>query len=296
MYNHQLDAFVKTADLGSFGKAAEAMYISAPAVIQQVNLLEDRCGFKLFVRTNHGVHLTPAGKSLYEDAKTIMKLSEDALNKAKLLAESSEYTVRIGTSLLYKCRLLPDIWARISEQHPELRIEILSIAESRSRGDTFSLLGAKYDLWEGIYCTGGWDGICQFLELMRTPICCAVAKNHRLAGVKSLSMKDLNGEYLVMPIPNVSAELDAFRAEVTTKYPTVQIIDSSYYGVDTFTLCEMNPYILITQPVYSDIHTNLVTIPLETEYTMPYGLIYANEPTAATKKFISAVKKLYQKT
>ena len=108
-------------------------------------------------------------------------------------------------------------------------------------------------------------------------------------------MGNLNGEYLVMPIQNVSAELDTFRAEVTDKYPTVQIIDSSYYGVDTFTLCEMNPYVLITQPVYSDIHTNLVTIPLETEYTMPYGLIYSNEPTAATKKFIAAVKNLYDK-
>ena len=69
---------------------------------------------------------------------------------------------------------------------------------------------------------------------------------------------------------------------------TVQIIDSAYYGVDTFTMCEVNPYILVTQPVYSDIHTNLVTIPLETEYTLPYGLIYANEPTAATQKFIKA--------
>lgn len=294
MYNHQLDAFIKTADLGSFGKAAEAMYISSPAIIQQVNLLEDRCGFKLFVRTNHGVRLTPAGKSLYEDAKTIMKLSEDALNKAKLLAKASESEVRIGTSLLYKCRLLPDIWSKISEQYPDLKIEILSMSEGQNRGNTFSLLGAKYDLWEGIYCTGGWDGICQFLELMRTPICCAIAKNHRLAGAKTLTMGDLNGEYLVMPIQNVSAELDAFRAEVTKKYPTVQIIDSSYYGVDTFTLCEMNPYVLITQPVYSDIHTNLVTIPLETEYTMPYGLIYSNEPTAATKKFIAAVRKLYK--
>ena len=293
MYNHQLDAFIKTADLGSFGKAAEAMYISSPAVIQQVNLLEERCGFKLFVRSNHGVHLTPAGKSLYEDTKTIIKLSEDALNKARLLAEASEYAVRIGTSLLYKCRLLPDIWAKISEQYPDLKIEILSMSEGQNRGSTFSLLGTKYDLWEGIYCTGGWDGICQFLELMRTPICCAVAKNHRLAGAKTLTMGDLNGEYLVMPIQNVSAELDTFREEVTKKYPTVQIIDSSYYGVDTFTLCEMNPYILITQPVYSDIHTNLVTIPLETEYTMPYGLIYSNEPTAATKKFVAAVKKLY---
>lgn len=42
MYNHQLDAFLQVADLGSFSKAAEAMYISAPAVIQQINLLESR--------------------------------------------------------------------------------------------------------------------------------------------------------------------------------------------------------------------------------------------------------------
>ena len=86
MYNHQLDAFIRAADMGSFGKAAESMFISSPALIQQINLLESRCGFKLFNRTNHGVKLTPAGKSLYEDAKTIIRLSEDALKKASQLA------------------------------------------------------------------------------------------------------------------------------------------------------------------------------------------------------------------
>ena len=69
MYNHQLDTFLMVADLGSFGKAAESLYISAPAAIQQINILEERCGFKLFTRSNQGVKLTPAGKSLYEDAK-----------------------------------------------------------------------------------------------------------------------------------------------------------------------------------------------------------------------------------
>jgi DNA-binding transcriptional LysR family regulator len=69
-------------------------------VIQQINLLENLCGFKLFVRSNHGVKLTPAGKSLYDDAKTLIHFSEDALGKARLLAESSEYTLRIGTILV----------------------------------------------------------------------------------------------------------------------------------------------------------------------------------------------------
>ena len=290
MYNPQLDTFVKVADSGSFSKAAGAMYISAPAIIQQINLLEASCGFKLFVRSNHGVKLTPAGRSLYADAKTIIRLSQDALNKARRLAESSETTVRIGTSLLYKCRLLPDLWTRVSEKHPELKIEILPMTEYQNRGEVFSALGVQYDLFEGIYGSAGWDGLCQFLELDRTPISCAVAKNHRLASMKKLTMQDLNGEYLVMPVEGVSKEIDALRKDVKEHYPTVQIVDSSYYGVDTFTLCEVNSYILVTQPVYADIHNNLVTIPLETKYTLPYGLMYANDPTAAAKKFLQSLK------
>lgn len=185
MYNPQLDTFIKVTDSGSFSKAAESMYISTPAIIQQINLLEASCNFKLFVRSNHGVRLTPAGRSLYEDAKTIVRLSQDALTKARQLAESSETTVRIGTSLLYKCRLLPDLWTRISEKHPELKIEILSMTDYQNRREVFSALGMQFDLFEGIYGSTGWKGLCQFLELSRTPICCAVAKNHRLAGLKN---------------------------------------------------------------------------------------------------------------
>ena len=88
---------------------------------------------------------------------------------------------------------------------------------------------------------------------------------------------------------NALDEIDAFRAQVMRELPSTKIVDSSYYGVDTFAMCEMNSYILITQPVYQDIHPNLVIIPLQTDIFMPYGLIYAKEPTAATLKFIRAV-------
>lgn len=292
MYNHQLDAFIKTADLGSFSKAAKAMYISSPAIIQQINLLENTCGFPLFIRTNHGVKLTPAGRSLYHDAKKLIKLSNESLQTARALAKSSETTVRIGTSLLYKCRILPEIWARISEQCPDLKIEILPMTEYQQRGETFSVLGSKYDLFEGIYGSEGWKGLCQFLELDRTPICCAVPSNHPFASKKRLSMADLSHEHIVMPIEGVSKEMDTFRNYILEHYKDTKIIDSSYYGVDTFTLCEVNSYILITQPVYKDIHTNLITIPLDTNITLPYGLMYANEPSEAVKKFLKITKKL----
>lgn len=95
-----------------------------------------------------------------------------------------------------------------------------------------------------------------------------------------------------MPIQGVSEELDTFREEIVRNFPSTRIIDSDYYGVDTFALCEMNSYILITQPVYEDIHPNLITVPLQTGASMPYGLIYAKEPTSAAAKFIHAVQKI----
>ena len=292
MYTHQLDAFVKTAELGSFNKAAEAMSISSTAIIQQVNLLEANCGFSLFTRSHRGAKLTTAGASLFEDAKAIIRLSEDALGKARQLADSAETTVRVGTALLFKCRMIPELWAKISEMHPELQIELVSIKEKLGGEASIAEVGLKYDIKEGIFCTISQKGRCGFLELMRTPICCAVSKNHRLAHARSLTLDDLNGEYLVMPITNVSQELDDFRAAVKRRYPTVQITDSNYYGVDTFTMCELNPYVLITQPVYADIHTNLVSIPLETDYTLPYGLIYSLTPSPAVKKFIQAAERI----
>ncbi len=48
MYNLQLDTFLKVADAGSFNKAAEELFISPPAVIKQINLLEASLSLRLF--------------------------------------------------------------------------------------------------------------------------------------------------------------------------------------------------------------------------------------------------------
>ena len=290
MYNHQLDAFLRAAELGSFGKAAESLYISTPALIPQIRLLERKCGAALFVRSHHGVTLTPAGKALREDAGTIVRLSEEALAKVRRIEAAARSTVRIGTSLLFKCRMFPDIWSRISPRCPNLKIEILPLPEQEKQHRLFGGLGVEYDIVEGIYGTIAYEGLCGFLELMRTPLCCAVSGRHRLAGRERLTLADLNGEHLVMPVPGVSRELDGFRREISEVCPEAELVDSPFYGVDTFALCELRPYILITQQVYADIHPNLITIPLASRYTMPYGLMYAKTPSAAARQFLDAIE------
>lgn len=57
--------FYMVAEKGSISAAAEAMFISQPAVSQSIRQLEGKLGCRLFVRTAKGVSLTTEGKELY---------------------------------------------------------------------------------------------------------------------------------------------------------------------------------------------------------------------------------------
>ena len=76
MYDPRLNAFIAAADCGSFTKASEKLYISPTAVMKQINTLEDSLGLKLISRTNQGIRLTPAGQSVYKDARFMIDYSE----------------------------------------------------------------------------------------------------------------------------------------------------------------------------------------------------------------------------
>ncbi len=79
MYNPQLETFICVVDSGSFSKAAEKMYNTSPAVIKQINSLEESLTVRLFERTHRGLFVTAAGKSLYRDAKYLIQYSKDCL-------------------------------------------------------------------------------------------------------------------------------------------------------------------------------------------------------------------------
>lgn len=76
MYSRELTTFIIVADQGSFLKASKELYITPASVMNQINKIESLVGVKLFERTNQGVILTAAGRSVYKDAKKIIKQSE----------------------------------------------------------------------------------------------------------------------------------------------------------------------------------------------------------------------------
>ena len=62
----RVSSFLTVIEAKSFSRAAELLYVSSPALIQQINLLEDEIGVPLLIRTKRGVQPTAAGEVFYD--------------------------------------------------------------------------------------------------------------------------------------------------------------------------------------------------------------------------------------
>lgn len=180
MYNPQLDTFLRVADAGSFNKAAEEMYITPTAVIKQINLLERALDVKLFDRTHRGLTLTKAGKSLYQDARYIIKYCEGSVLRAKNAMRSDENIIRIGTSPMTPAQLLMNLWTEIQVYCPKLKFELIPFENTPENArEILGNLGKNIDVVGGIFDEAMLElRKCAGLELSREPFCCAVSIHH----------------------------------------------------------------------------------------------------------------------
>ncbi|CAH0249303.1 HTH-type transcriptional regulator CatM [Erwinia aphidicola] len=88
--------FVAVAETRHFTKAAELLNISQPPLSQQIKKLEEEIGTPLLKRLTRGVELTDAGEAFYQDARQILELSANALEKAKGIARGISGQLSIG--------------------------------------------------------------------------------------------------------------------------------------------------------------------------------------------------------
>ena len=213
MYNLQLETFIVVADLGSFNKAAEALYITPPAVTKQINLLEKDLGLKLFIRTHRGLVLTEAGKSLYKDAKYIIQYCKESVERAKKAMGEKDNVVRVGTSPMTLAAPLVRLWAKIQKNYPDIRLQIVPYMNSLENArEILKNLGQNIDVVAGIFDETMLKlRQCARLELSRQNICCALSVNHRLAEKDILTFQDLHGENFLMMHRGWSNYVDELR-------------------------------------------------------------------------------------
>lgn len=106
----QLRYFVAVAEELHFGRAAQRLHISGPALSQQIIALERDLGAELFIRDRRTVRLSASGRALLPDARRILALSDDVKVRMRQAAETSA-PVRLG----YVSWLPDDLGALLGE-------------------------------------------------------------------------------------------------------------------------------------------------------------------------------------
>lgn len=297
MYNHLLDTLIAAADCGSFTKASERLYISPTAVMKKINTLEAQLDLKLMERTPSGIHLTKAGALIYQDAKFMMDYSAKSLANARNALHSKDTTFCVGTSLLNPAKPFMDLWYQVNKEFPDYKLHLVPF-EDNHEGilNEIKQLGTKFDFLIGVCDSRRWLSRCRFLPIGRYRKMISVSREHPLAGKPCISLEDLYGETLMMVKQGDSETNDLIRQNLTKNHPAIQIEDTPrFYDISVFNRCIETGNILLTIECWQDVHPGLISLPVNWDYTIPYGILYSLNAPEDVQKLVEAIHKLIPK-
>ena len=121
---NQLKIFYLTAKHGSLSAAAEALYITQPAVTKGIQRLQEHYEIKLFNRFGKKMALTDAGEVLYGIAESIFEMENQAEESLRDFQQRKRGFIRILSSESFGAYYLPFILDRFSRVNPEIRVSM----------------------------------------------------------------------------------------------------------------------------------------------------------------------------
>lgn len=119
-----LQAFVAVAEEGSFSRAADALFLTQPAVSKRISALEDELRAPLFDRMGRSVRLTEAGETLLPHARRVLGELEASRQAVADLQGRVGGRLRIGTSHHIGLHRLPPILRGYTAAYPEVELDL----------------------------------------------------------------------------------------------------------------------------------------------------------------------------
>src|SRR5258708_12160637 len=104
----QIRSFLSISETLHFGRTAELIHLSQPALSLQIRALEEEVGVRLFERNRRKTTLTAAGFAFRDDAAAALSQLEQAIRRARLAARGQVGRFRIGFLLTSRNDIFPD--------------------------------------------------------------------------------------------------------------------------------------------------------------------------------------------
>ncbi len=189
----QLEYLVALADALNFRRAAEACFVTQPALSTQIKQLERLIGVKLFERDRRRVVPTPAGTAMAAQARKILTDVDDWIDGVRQFAEPLAGPLRLGVIPTIAPYLLPPALKGLTSRFPDLRLLLREESTDRcldllARGELdLALLAREAEL-----------GSVTVLDLFSDPFLLALPGSHPLAKRKRLPLDDVPMAELIL--------------------------------------------------------------------------------------------------
>lgn len=80
---------------------------------------------------------------------------------------------------------------------------------------------------------------------------------------------------------------------VWAEHSQINIIDVPFFNVDVFNQCESSNDVLLGFGKWGNVHPLLRIVPIEWDYTIPFGILHSPNPSPHVSEFLKAVSKVY---
>lgn len=195
--------FIAVAEELHFGHAAARLNISQPPLSQQIQILEQQIGARLFARTNRSVSLTEAGRQFLADSRQILSQVDDAAARAARLHHGETGELRIGfTSSAPFIKAVSDTLSTFRRRYPDVHIQT---RETNTREQIVPLNEGALDL--GLMRNTQLPETLVWERVLREPLLAMVPRDHPLASQPRVSLRELAREPFVFFDPHVGTGL-----------------------------------------------------------------------------------------
>ena len=182
------EAFIKTVELGSLTKAAEALGSTQSRISHVLSDLEHEYGFSLMTRSRGGIQLTEAGKLVMPFMKEILEKNSQLEELISEIRIANTGTVRLATFSSVSVNWLPGMLSAFQAKHPGVEVQILS-------GDYHDidhwLRSGEADL--GFVTLPGPEGM-NTVALANDPLVAILPKGHPLAALDTVPIQQIGSE------------------------------------------------------------------------------------------------------
>ena len=192
IFDKRIVYFLTVVEEGSFSAAARKLFLSQPALSQQITLLEQVLDVKLLDRTGYRPVLTEKGKQFYDGCCQLKKSGQALLTQ---LHGQTTQQLRVGLTGAYENREVMELLSQYRRAHPEIKVSYV-------KGDFVStreaLLGGALDLSFGIESEFQNQKGLHYENLFSFRMCVACSFDHPFAGRAYVEPEELKDEPMIV--------------------------------------------------------------------------------------------------